>query len=235
MKRNHKRKLLIIILLSLISIISETLLLINKQLPAFIIILIVTVLINFILFYDFFCDFTMLYPLNNRSEYFFNPEKNELGLVQEKYYKLTFVEKEKGVWELENNSKKMKFNMKGYLFQKKYICSYFIRNINFVIINKNKYPLPKLFKSLELKSFNKYHNFELNFKYKNKSKVIKIVENSKTKVGFLIGLIIESRYSVLGLGGKSYNNRLYEYEKINEDIYDKARIPKKIIYKKKRK
>ena len=120
--------------------------------------------------------------------------------------------------ECETGNELIKFDMRKYLFPKSYICSYFIRNIHYIVINKNKYPLPKLFKSLKLDSFNKYQTFDMYFQYKNKAKIIRIVENCKTKVSFVMGRIIESRYGVLGLGGRPHSNRLYNYEKINEDI-----------------
>ena len=128
----------------------------------------------------------------------------------------------------------MKFDMSGYIFPKAYICSYFIRNLHYDVINKNKYPLRKLFKSLNLSPFNKFLNVILRFIYKNKITDIVIVKNNSTKVSFLIRQILESRYG-LSLGmNKAYNGRLFKYERIDGNIYEKEKIRDSIFVKKKK-
>ena len=105
--------------------------------------------------------------------------------------------------------------MKGYIFPKKYICSYFIRNIHYPIINKNKFKLAKLFRSLETED---YENFYIYFHSFNKVKKCIIVKNSKTKLIPLNDLIILSRFylDVLNL----HNKEIMSYVPIGEDVYN---------------
>lgn len=224
MTKRQFTKLAIIILTIIISIFLIYILININELTGLIVIIVMSVLLLLLMVYNLFCDYTMNYPLNSRSEFAFDPQKDNYGLNDDNNYLIVFFEKEPGIWEFEEDNRVLKFDLRKYLFPKLYICSYFIRNIHYVVINKNKYPLPKLMKSLNTYPFNKYQNLDLCFRYKDKEKTIRIVDNYKSKVSFIISAIIESRYGILGLGGRPHSNRLYKYEKISEDIYESERI-----------
>lgn len=109
---------------------------------------------------------------------------------------------------------------RGYFFPKTYISTYFIRNIHYYVINKNKYKLNKLFNSLKLNPLTKFQNIELLFKYKNRTKIIKIVKNNRTKTTILMSLLLQSKYYLDTIFRKD-ETRLFKYEFINEVKYEK--------------
>ena len=157
-----------------------------------------------------FSQLTNLFPLNTLSDDTYKNIKSQY--LKDKNVVLHIFEREVGKWYVDEN---FYFNMKGYIFPKKYICSYFIRNIHYPIINKNKFKLAKLFRSLETED---YENFYIYFHSFNKVKKCIIVKNSKTKLIPLNDLIILSRFylDVLNL----HNKEIMSYVPIGEDVYN---------------
>lgn len=232
--KRFKNKFIILLSINFIGIICLIFIILKNPMPALISFNIAIFIILFILYYDLFCKYTTQYPKNNKEEFKYNPKKSTLGYQSDGDFIIKIIETSKGIWVAEDENEKMKFDMSGYIFPKSYICSYFIRNLHYDVINKNKYPLRKLFKSLNLSPFNKFQNVSLRFEYKNKITDIVIVKNNTTKVSFLMRQILESRYG-LSLGmNKAYNGRLFKYDKIDENIYEREKIRDTIFIKKKK-
>ena len=227
-----KIKFIILLSINIIVIVCLLYIILKGLNPVLIFFIIAIFILMFILYYGLFCKYTSLFPLNNTNEFQYNPKKSALGFRSDGNYTIEIMEKRKGIWITKDKNEKIKFDMSGCIFPKVYICTYFIRNIHYDVINKNKYPLKKLFKSLDLSPVSKFNNVILRFEQNNNIKDIVIVKNNKSKVSFLMKQIIQSRYGILGGRGKAYNSRVYDYEKINEKIYNNEKKQKPIFFKK---
>lgn len=132
--------------------------------------------------------------------------------MQGKKVVLNVYEKEKGIWFIDNN---LYFDLRGYIFPKIYICSFFVRNIHYPIINQNKYKLVKILISLKTEE---YLQFNIKFYRRSKIKICSIVKNYRTKLFPLRGLIILSKFYLAVLN--IYHKNVYQYIPINEEIYN---------------
>ena len=131
-------------------------------------------------------------------------------------------EKEKGIWFIDNN---LYFDLRGYIFPKIYICSFFVRNIHYPIINQNKYKLVKILISLKTEEYLQFNiKFYRRSKIKicsivrSKIKICSIVKNYRTKLFPLRDLIILSKFYLAVLN--IYHKNVYQYIPINEEIYN---------------
>lgn len=159
--------------------------------------------INIIVAYVVFSKYTNKYPKNASVEFSFDPQTSQLGNQGNGNYVIEFIEVEDGIWETPGEENKIKFDMRGYVCPKLYICTYFIRNLHYAVINKNKYPLIKLFKSLNLHPYSKFQNFDLRFLHSGKIYTKNIVKKNKTNTTWLMRLILRSKYYIdfmLGMG-----------------------------------
>ena len=174
--------------------------------------LLLEVIAQFVLF----SQLTNIFPINPLSDDAYKEIKSQC--LKDKTATLHISQGENGKWYIDNN---LYFDMKGYFFPKIYICSFFIRNIHYPIINKNKFKLGKLFKSLKT---NEYDNLFIEFHYKNRTKVCTVVRKGKTKLFPLRGLIILSRFYLDVL--KLYNKGIMCYVPVNEKYYNSLKKDK---------
>lgn len=194
-------------LLFIVTVILSSLSIINIMLVF--ICLLLTLVLSLTL-YIVFSQFTNLYPLNDLPDDYF--DKIKTLYLKGKEGVINIYEQEIGIWRIDNQ---FYFDMRDFIFQKSYICSYFIRNIHYPIINKNKLRLKKLFGSLATE---KYTNFNIIFHYKDKTKECVIVQNSKTKTTPLRSLLIRSAFYLDPFG--RYHKETTEYIHITEKIYN---------------
>ena len=182
-------------------------------------ILLIFPIINIIMAYISFSKLTNKYPMNNYNEFCFNPHSSQLGYQGNGNYVIKMKEIDKGIWIAEDAQENLKFDMRGYIFPKLYICTYFIRNLHYSVMNKNKYPLIKLFKSMDLSPYTKYQNVEMRFSYRDKTYSRKIVYGNKTRVTWLMRLILRSKYYKAFVFGLSVGELRKSYIKISEESY----------------
>lgn len=182
-------------------------------------ILLIFPIINTIIMYISFSRLTNKYPKNNSAEFSFNPQLSQLGYQRKGNYVIEMKEIEKGIWRTVEDRETLKFDMRGYIFPKQYICTYFIRNFHYAAINKNKYPLIKLFKSMNLSPYTKYQNVEICFSYRGKIYKRKIVDDNKTRTTWLMRLILRSKYYKDFIFGLSVGEMRKSYVKISEEKY----------------
>lgn len=77
----------------------------------------------------------------------------------------------KEYWKLINEKCDLEFNLEKHIYPKLYICGYFIKNLHYPIINKEKLPIKNLFHSLDVSSIIKYKKLVLNFLIKTKKRL----------------------------------------------------------------
>ena len=156
---------------------------------------------NLLCAYVIFSKRTNFYSRKNcRQKAYFDPKTSALGRKEEGKYSILVKETEKGIWQIEDDIQRQ-FILTGYLCPKAYICAYFIRQLHFVTINKLKYPVIKLFFSLDLRPWEKYNYLEICFQSKGKQSRKILVRNCKTKVTWLIHLVLRARYYVDFMSG----------------------------------
>ena len=163
--------------------------------------------------------FALLIPIWNINKYPKNDIKEYLCDIEEvlRYAKeangdyLDVYETSKGIWELPYGEKRLRFDMTDSLVPKRYLCTYIIRNIHYVVMNEKYLVVTKLFYSMELSPVFKVGELTMRFHYRGKSYGRKIVHRNKTKVSFLLSEMLSSRYY------KRYVFRRYTSNPISED------------------
>lgn len=140
----------------------------------------------FITAYVFFCQLTNLYPLNDLPDDNFKKIKTAYHFGEKT--ELHIYEKETGIWQIDRH---FTFDMRGFFFPEIYICSYFIRNIHYPILNNHNYRLGRLFRSMKTEN---YKEFKIVFHGIKRQKEHFVVRNGKTKTFPLRGFLIFARF-----------------------------------------
>lgn len=182
---------------------------------------VILILVYYLILLVLFARKTNKYPLNSPKEFEFNANTFKTGLIYKNNYLVEFDKIGNGKWKLRDDKKSMIFDMYGYFFPKQYICTYFIRNIHYLVINRNNYPLIKFFKPLKLYPVKKYENMTIRFHYNNKVKDFIVIKNNKSRMNLIMRKIIESKYYVKLTISHPYDVR-HCYTKMNEQIYNDA-------------
>ena len=151
------------------------------------------------------------YPLNERSDYCVS--NFEKFLAREGNTDFIYFTKKNGIWVCENETEAIRLDLTGYPFEEKYLVSYVVRNLRFLIMNRRK-PCHDLLK-------NKYYveNAEVNLVLTDgeRQRCIRVVKNYVSKYGFLAWLITRSPYC--NLSGEHRARCMKEIGTWNEDIY----------------
>ena len=134
------------------------------------------------------------YPKNDIKEYLCDIGEVLRYAKEENGDYLDVYETSKGIWELPYGEKRLRFDMTDCLVPKRYLCTYVIRNIHFVVMNERYLATPKLFYSMELSHVFKVGELTMRFHYRGKSYERKIVHRNKTKVSILLSEMIRTRY-----------------------------------------
>lgn len=144
-----------------------------------------------------FCVITGRYPRNNKQEFLCDFKKAHFECHETGCYIFELEMADKNVWIMHCGEVFMRFDMRGYMFPKAYICTFFILNIHYITLNALHLKFFRLFYSLKLDEKNKYKNVKLIFKYNGKRKTYQIVKNGKSKVTILRHMILASPYQSL--------------------------------------
>lgn len=123
------------------------------------------------------------------------------------------VTREKNIWKTNGLEDEIFFEFSDYLFQKSYIASYFIRQIHYRIINEKHLVLKELFKQQKTPNIN---TLILIFNYANKEERMKIVCDGKSKLSFLIKMILKGKYTRHFYHKYAYNNCLNSFVYMTE-------------------
>lgn len=128
---------------------------------------------------------TERYPLNNYSEYEFNPFADKLTEIDKSF--IIEIEKKLNIYEVKLKEKTLIFDMKGCIFPLTIINAYLIRQFIMKYINKYKLITYTMGKNINIsKLFSNYMNIQIIFKNKNKIKKYFLIKNGKTKMNSLM-------------------------------------------------
>ena len=119
---------------------------------------------------------TERYPLNNYSEYEFNPFADKLTEIDKSF--IIEIEKKLNIYEVKLKEKTLIFDMKGCIFPLTIINAYLIRQFIMKYINKYKLITYTMGKNINIsKLFSNYMNIQIIFKNKNKIKKYFLIKN----------------------------------------------------------
>ena len=160
--------------------------------------------------YVIFAQLTNLYPLNDLDGRAY--EKLSKKHLTGRKVILNIYEEKDGIWRIDDQ---FYFDMRGYVFPKIYICSYFIRNIHYPIINEKKLRLSALFRSQHC---DRMQEFRIVFHLKSRAKERYVVKNGKTKTFPLRGFLIFCRFYLDAFD--RHNRQVTKQISVNEDYYN---------------
>lgn len=206
---------------SLLSLIISIAKLILNKLDAVLLSLIFFSMISYLISIIGFYRNTNKYPLNDLSEYYINKFKRLL-IKKEDCYIIQFS-KIDGIWICKNDSELIRLDLRGYLFQKKYLISFVIRNLRYSLIS-NKLPFKYLFKN---KFFiGKKINVKLEMVDRNKKNDKMIVKNGISKYGFIAKNITFSPFYLFSFSNRSYQSIKKFISYIDEKKYKQFFVKK---------
>lgn len=140
-----------------------------------------------------FANTTQYFPANNFDDYKMKLSAKEDRFLQygvkEENTLTIFIEENNGIWKTKFADKTLIFDLKHYFFPKEYIKSYFIRQLQFLEINKRKLPPTAFLQNLKLSIIPKYSNVKIEFIQEHKNKTRYIVKNGKTRHNFINRII----------------------------------------------
>lgn len=173
----------------------------------------------FLIGYFLLVEIIESYPLNDYCEYEWNPLNSTIVSQDQKRFVIDFYVNE-SLWETKHEKENIRFDMKGFVFPKTYICAYFIRNLNYIIMNKKHMFFKKLPLSNCLLPFDKYENLFLRFHIKNKVILKKVVKNYKTispflSLRYIINSIVLTELNYGGYRGKCPKIKVGEFLYLN--------------------
>lgn len=181
--------------------------------PSLIVIALMLPLALFVALAVNFAKYTNLYPLNILPSDLYKRIKAQY--LKGKSVQLHIRRREGGIWSIDD---KIYFDIRGYAFPKIYICSYFVRNVNYSTVNDKTYAFSSVGKSLPTDEF---ENFQIVFEYGGATKTMSVVKNGVTKAFPLQGFLISCRF---------YADWLNRYEKsssrrrhVGENDYENLR------------
>ena len=125
------------------------------------------------------------YPLNNYSEYIFNPLSDLLTEMDKNF--IIEIERKFNIYEVRLKEKTLIFDMKGCIFPLTIINAYLGRQFIIKIINKYKLITDTMGKNICISNlFSNYKNIQIIFKNKNKIKKYFLIKDYKTKMNCLM-------------------------------------------------
>ena len=174
---------------------------------------------------------TLHYPKNNSIEYS-HPLISSLAVKNSSTNdrEISFYE-ENGSWFSRGIESSIVFDMKGYLFPRKYVQAYFVRQFQFFEVNKRKMPLIIFIDGrVNLKTANGKKEISLLFYKSGRVTRIPLIKNNKVNSDFIVRAINASPfwYSFLPYG----NRHTFSYRHLDETIYSRC---KKSLERKKHK
>lgn len=165
---------------------------------------------------------TERYPLNNYSEYEFNPFADKLTEIDKSF--IIEIEKKLNIYEVKLKEKTLIFDMKGCIFPLTIINAYLIRQFIMKYINKYKLITYTMGKNINIsKLFSNYMNIQIIFKNKNKIKKYFLIKNGKTKMNSLMK-------SINGYGYITWYVTYHQIDKYYVKMAEKAFVERKKNY-----
>ena len=165
---------------------------------------------------------TERYPLNNYSEYEFNPFADKLTEIDKSF--IIEIEKKLNIYEVKLKEKTLIFDMKGCIFPLTIINAYLIRQFIMKYINKYKLITYTMGKNINIsKLFSNYMNIQIIFKNKNKIKKYFLIKNGKTKMNSLMK-------SINGYGYITWYVTYHQIDKYYVKMTEKAFAERKKNY-----
>ncbi len=165
---------------------------------------------------------TERYPLNNYSEYEFNPFADKLTEIDKSF--IIEIEKKLNIYEVKLKEKTLIFDMKGCIFPLTIINAYLIRQFIMKYINKYKLITYTMGKNINIsKLFSNYMNIQIIFKNKNKIKKYFLIKNGKTKMNSLMK-------SINGYGYITWYVTYQQIDKYYVKMTEKAFVERKKNY-----
>ena len=156
---------------------------------------------------------TEQYPLNNYSQYQFNPIKDKLRKVDDVYV-IEIIKISKSDYVICLEEKKLYFDMKGCIFPLTIIRAYLIRQFIIPYINKYKLVSDLMGKNINIsKMFHYYRNVVLYYKNGRRKKKSFIIKSYKTKMSSLEKSINGYGYTFWYItyhGGSKYHRTVSE-------------------------
>ena len=167
---------------------------------------------------------TERYPLNDYSEYKFNPLADEL--VKKDGVFIIEIEKKRNVFEIRLKEKTLFFDMKGCILPLTVIEAYLGRQFIIEYINKYRLVTDMMGKNINVsKRFGDYENIQIIYKNKRKIKKRFLIKKGKTNMTCLMRSI----------NGYGYVITYYRYCKIDKywtKIMEQEFVERKANYKK---
>lgn len=168
---------------------------------------------------------TERYPLNNYSDYKFDPFKDLLQESENDF--IIEIEKENNFYKAKLKEKTLTFDMKGCLFSLTIIKAYFVRQYMMKYINRFKLVQDTMGKNINIyKVFKRCKNIILIYKDKNKIKNYYLVKNYKTKMNTLMK-------SINGYGNVTWYITYHKMEKYYTYMSEKQYVSIKREYEEK--
>jgi len=171
--------------------------------------------------YETFGNYTQYYPLNSLQEYKISIKyENDIISYGDFDAGVLTIEiiREGDMWLLSKNEKKLKIDLTGYPYQKQWVLGFFIRQFNFVEINKRKLPFKKVHKSLTLSWLYKINDVIIILREGKQFTKHQIVKNKKINRSLKEKFVLNS-YFVLQRGfsfGKTMDEK---YHQVSEDFF----------------
>lgn len=184
-------------------------------------------ILSFALFFNIkaFHVHTERYPLNNYSEYKFNPLADVLTEMDKNF--IIEIERKLNIYEVKLKEKTLIFDMKGCIFPLTIIKAYLGRQFIIEYINKYKLVSDSMGKNINVsKLFNNYMNIQIIFKNKNKIKKYFLIKDGKTKMNCLMK-------SINGYGYITWYVTHHKMDKYFVKITEQEFIERKMYYNKK--
>ena len=165
---------------------------------------------------------TERYPLNNYSEYEFNPFADKLTEIDKSF--IIEIEKKLNIYKVKLKEKTLIFDIKGCIFPWTIINAYLIRQFIMKYINKYKLITYTMGKNINIsKLFSNYMNIQIIFKNKNKIKKYFLIKNGKTKMNSLMK-------SINGYGYITWYVTYHQIDKYYVKMTEKAFVERKKNY-----
>ena len=155
-----------------------------KNITVACVLLLAAALVSYFCLLFHFAHITLYFPFNSFYDY-----KMKLSYKEDLYQKygvlngdtLTiYVEEKDGIWTTKFAEKTLIFDLRHYWFPKAYIRAYLGRQLQFLQINKKNLRRLSLVDGLDLTITLISDNIQVEFYWKNKTKIKNIVKNRKT-------------------------------------------------------
>lgn len=185
------------------------------------IILLILWMISFIISVQSFCSYTCYFPLNEIKDYEIDFRLENIGEINDGKFVIKIEQIEKGVFQTVNGKNRLTFNLKGYLFAKSYLRSYFVRNFNYKQVNMQRLKIKRIMDNLKLSYLKHYSQVELVID----NKIYIIVKKNKTTHTALSAIITYSPFCLILIPPYIFRNRrLEKIEKFSEKHYNDYKI-----------